>query len=201
MALGSAKRMVAGTRSKPGFCLLYMGWELSLCFTKHFQEMSSKSGSSFALCNSHVLSKPTADHKTLVLKSFFVFKSAECRCGSVKRRSSEDSTQPPIAPVPGAAALPPAPQRYVAAQVRENGEGVAERQASWSQRACPSLLRHFECGSASLEKPIVVDNSQCRKVSVERSAGSRAELGLDFSYVNSCSFRGFYCSSVDAARW
>lgn len=70
MALGSAKRVVDGTRSKPGFCLLHVGWELSLCFTKHFEEISSKSGSPFALCNSHVLGNPTADHETLALKSF-----------------------------------------------------------------------------------------------------------------------------------
>lgn len=46
---------------------------------------------------------------------------------------------------------------------------------------------------------MLVDNS--RGIS-EKIVGSRAELGLDFSYVNVCSFSGFLLFlSVDNARW
>lgn len=46
---------------------------------------------------------------------------------------------------------------------------------------------------------MLVDNS---KGISEKIVGSRAELGLDFSYVNLCSFSGFLLFlSVDNARW
>lgn len=41
-----------------------------MCFAKHFEAISIKTCSSFALRNRRALGKTTADHETLALKSF-----------------------------------------------------------------------------------------------------------------------------------
>ncbi|XP_046756162.1 6-phosphofructo-2-kinase/fructose-2,6-bisphosphatase 4 isoform X5 [Gallus gallus] len=112
----------------------------------------------------------------------------ECRRGPVERRSLEDSTQPPIAAAPEAAALPPAPEHGAAAQALENSEGVAGRQAGRSSPPpsdIPNVIHLL------WRKAVVVVNSWCQKVAVKRNPWRRSPVGFRLLYVKLCCFSGF----------